>query len=183
MIILINAFLSLGLCLVSALGFGQGMDSPCDPKEEAAFEALSKKCETQKIKSKKGWKTLEEAKTESLKMLEIRDPSLLDYIGCDAEDSSRLSTICASDQAMPKHADLMKLFAIHNKSPANILKKGSWQQYGIKKDIWVYCTEKLQFKAAKNYCDENEKLQPVIDIHSSGGFYYIYGIPLSGVLK
>jgi hypothetical protein len=170
------------LFLLSSAGFAQ-FEKPCDSAKEKDFEAHAKKCALQKFKSKSYWKTLPSAQKEILELLDNRNYNILDYVGCDSGDSSQADRVCDYYQRVPGRPDLMKIFAVLDRSPGTVLKGGKWHQYGVAHDIFVYCSPDYKFTAAQNYCDDKGKSQPVVELRQTADSVYVYGFPLSGVPK
>lgn len=162
--------------LIHSVLFAQ---SHCDPKLEAKAEAEIKACSTKKLKSTKLWKDIDSAKKSiEIAIAKKNVSSLYPYIGCDAGDSSRLDVICESE--LPKiNIDALNKIIDRSKG-RHTLEKSKWITYGISKDIFLLCSTDYAFVAAKNYCEEQEKAQPVIEIRKSAAGFYIFGVPLSG---
>lgn len=153
--------------------------SPCNSEAEKKAETAVKVCTAKIKKSLKVWKDFDSAKTAIEAALAKKNAhSLLPYIGCDASDSSRFDVVCESD--LPK-IDIDALNKIIERSKGRqTLEKSKWITYGINKDIFLLCTNDYAFTAAKNYCDESGKAQPVIEVKKSKAGFYIFGVALSG---
>lgn len=157
-------------------------ESECNLKEEAAAEKLESECLLKEPKSKKTWKSVEEAeKSIALALKQQNSSSLVDYIGCDSSDSSSLHTHCVADKR-PLNADDLNTLLKKSKGRTP-LKTARWIRYGVGNRVHVWCTKDYGFKAAKNYCGDDEALQPMIEIIKSTSGYYIFGVPLSGETK
>lgn len=175
-------FTATAATLWISVSFGQ-FEKPCDDRKEKAYESTSRKCEAGSTKSKKFWSSLSEAQRETLNLLEKGDYTILDYVGCDSGDSSSLHVLCSYEQKRPNKSDITKVFSILKKSPITVLKNGIWHNYGANKDIFVFCSSDFKFAAARNYCDDAGKVEPVVEIRKHKNSYYIFGFPLSGVPK
>jgi hypothetical protein len=159
---------------------GNDEDQLCEPKAEAAAEKLESECSLKEQKSKKSWKTVEAAeKAITLAIKNQNVASLSDYIGCDSSDSSTLHYHCSADKIVLSTEDLQTLLT--RSTGHSPLKSTRWIRYGVGNKIHVWCTKDYGFKAAKNYCGDDAKLQPIIEITKSKTGYYIFGLPLTGV--
>lgn len=151
--------------------------SPCDEKLEKKIEKENDICEAKKQRSEKVWPTLESAKNAVIKALsDGNSNSLKPYIGCDSTVFTLAETdvLCLAydTKIKPEFLDTFIKQVSKNKYALDVIE---WNNYGVKKDIYLLCSKKYQTRAAPNYC-KNKELRPMIEIRKSAFGYYIFGI-------
>lgn len=157
-----------------------GEPNPCDPQKEIEREKINKACSLKKPKSEKTWSNLESAKIAIMEALKSGDSgSLAPYIGCDASDSSKHEVICESHSPVIGEGHIKEVMKKVKSSSKSVLQKIKWVNYGISKDLFLLCSEDLKTKVHQNYCGDDKRFQPIVEIREIDKSYYIFGVPLA----